>query len=1403
MGQQHAHSWRRFAVIATVLAVLLGSGVTAMGPTPAAATTEPKSDNAPGDAPPPSGDATPPATGETSDTVAPSTPAPSPPDAEAAPQDSAEPGMAAKSLAAIAPLSLPVAGRPYLAFSVRDTEGNLVPGATVNLQGARNSGGNSGTTSRWPAAWSATDCTVDPCPASSLDQDSAPGVFKVDRSNAAGSQLSSTSRYRIGASATVPSGYAWTTPTATATTDTGTGSENWVATISGTQQNAAAGQWVNSGSNMVHTFAAAPILERVAPICATGYVYAIGGTNGQMQEISPTGAVRNLGGTTGSNAMNGLGIASDGTGTAWAFSRGSNTDQAQVYRYTGSTGTWARALSTGTNTWDIDGASGLQLVGGAVAPNGAYFVGGFETSGALAANFSLWSTNAAGTAMVSRGYLNIRATGTTSGTFNGDFAFDEYGNLYLARNDFTGTTTRVTIFRASATDLAGATTGTAIPVTQLANNDSLMSGVNGVAFDLRGRLYLGGSNTLRWVSLPSPGTANSVTLSGATMVSTDLASCSYPPTVKLQKRLPNGRVAGADRFGLELRNGGTVSGGTISGGTVLGTATAQSPASGVQDQSVGAFPITAGERVTFAETFTNGASAANYASGWQCTVDGESTPRSSGSGTAGEFSTAGLVNGEQLVCEFVNSIMQPEKTADPVSLTPVDAEAIVTYTLRFDNSEGLGPATVNSRDFLRDVLDDAAFINAAGATVSAPVWYPAATNGVSGAWDAANARINVSGAVPAGTVGTLSFRVRVLGNDVNTAARQSAAAPLQGFLLRNYLTPGTVTTPPATCAAPAQGQRAMCTEHSVAAWTIEKTSQPEDGAMIHSGGNIYYRVKVTNFGATDISGILLDDDLTQTLAATVIDPAAPPAVAVPNGITYYEANGNRVASALDQSWNSVNVSNNGVPAGAPNPALPTVNYRADGQGGCSLSAQFADDIPGAAAGCWTYTPPAFTLPAMINGKRIAYAIVGYAVKGGQAAAAATPTLASSTPIRSNASWVNTAQGREATFAAGTPQQRAVYPSACSAANGGVPVGWDSSDPAFEQKWGACKTYHLIGESYFHIWKKYGPVPIETPNNLDGANFLLADSEALAQAGEPSRWLCRVNNNPFPSGSPVAATLGVATRPGGAVYRAPGSLPSTSGATDFGANSATANAIQAWNNEAGKGAAGLLPGQAQVEQCGTFFRLTAEDQGQAKGSWRAMNVRGGDTTGGNPQDPPKVDWRTTSALNACDTTPSDTSCGRRGTYWLIETQAPAGYELLPRAMKMWVAPSSPVTGNPAQGTQAYYDFQGRLSLPSVGQGESSAGVTPMPGSSAGTPLRVRCENPWQLPADLQPNCVMPTGWTMPVFDTAARRLPFTGGMWLGVLTGAGAVAILAAVAGALWVRRRRSASTSYDRPHNLG
>lgn len=74
--------------------------------------------------------------------------------------------------------------------------------------------------------------------------------------------------------------------------------------------------------------------------------------------------------------------------------------------------------------------------------------------------------------------------------------------------------------------------------------------------------------------------------------------------------------------------------------------------------------------------------------------------------------------------------------------------------------------------------------------------------------------------------------------------------------------------------------------------------------------------------------------------------------------------------------------------------------------------------------------------------------------------------------------------------------------------------------------------------------------------------------------------------------------------------------------------------------------------------------------------------------------------------------------------------------------------------------------------------------------AGSDIRKQCVSPYGvLPENHQPNCVMPTGWTMPVFDVPLRPLPFTGGAGTILLT-AGGLALLLAVFGGVWWRRRR-------------
>jgi LPXTG-motif cell wall-anchored protein len=591
-------------------------------------------------------------------------------------------------------------------------------------------------------------------------------------------------------------------------------------------------------------------------------------------------------------------------------------------------------------------------------------------------------------------------------------------------------------------------------------------------------------------------------------------------------------------------------------------------------------------------------------------------------------------------------------------------------------------------------------------------------------------------------------------NEYLTTERQDATAT-QGFFLRNKLAKGTPTTPPATCVA------GLCTEHPVAAWTVRKDSQPEDGAMIHVGGNIYYRVKVTNLGGQAITGVQISDDMTQTLAATVWDPTAPPAVTVPYGISYYTASGTHITGA-DIVWNA---------ATGPKPVF---------SGDQTFDPDFPDGLP-FPGGTWTFTTPSFDIPATIGGQKVGYAIVGYAVEGGQVASPSDPAqqyLANgTTPVAalSNAMWINTASAGPATI--GGVQ---VAPSRCAAP---VPPG-DVAD------YYDCKTWHSLGDSYFHMWKKSANEGEGGSGaNLTGSVFVLADTQADALAGVSSRWLCRVGYavpNPSNPMSEPANQMGTLTGNVG---------------LDIGKASATHQSIEEANrvrsaynitNGLNSGDPGFRP---QLEQCGLFFELQGPglDDGQEPGSWRAMDVRGGDTVSGGTD--PLPSWRTQSGGN----NGIDASAGIHGTYWVAEMKSPVDHQLLATPFKLWVAPNSPTPAGLYPGHPQWYNYQGRLSLPYVGEGEAEPavppGAPPMGTTDDGLKLRQMCVDAWQLPSNNQPNCVMPTGWTMPIFDVKAPALPLTGGVMLGALTAGGAGLALLAFAGVLWWRRRQYRETA--------
>lgn len=806
------------------------------------------------------------------------------------------------------------------------------------------------------------------------------------------------------------------------------------------------------------------------------------------------------------------------------------------------------------------------------------------------------------------------------------------------------------------------------------------------------------------------------------------------------------------------------------------TATGQSaPVSRVQGAGNAALvthrPVAVGT-YNFSETAPPLTGGANWQYGYTwsdlvCTGGNAATVAKDAASGAVTSASLAVAASQNVTCTYTNTANQPrlkvkkELFAQNGSTaiardTPVGAGDTITYRLTFDNTAGTAALAVAYTDYLRDVLDDATFVagslrygtTAANPTGTSPIT-PVGVTATSADMTGTNPRLVITGSVPALSLRTVAFQVTVKSNATDANARQNAAAPLAGYLLRNYLAP-TADPIPTSCAVPAPGDLPACTQNPVRAWTLQKSSQPEDGAKIHSGGNIYYRVKITNFSGSDLTGVTVTDNLTQTLAATVWDPAAPPAMPQPNGISFYRADGSRIVSATyDRDW-------------ATTGSKPVF----------SGSTAFDPDFPGGMpfpGGAWTFTTPAFTVPATIGGETVAYAIVGYAVRGGYVADPANPAnqyISSGAVVKAlpDASWVNTAQAGQASIGG-----QSLYPNRCSAAGGGIAPGNTGADLD-------CKTRHSLGESYFHIWKKSAnPVG----QNLLGSTFVIADTEADARDAVPSRWLCRVENavpNPNDVNSVPIVAVG----------------STTAGTPDFGESSATHASIALANQK--RAAYNLQNGYTQLDpqyrpqlpQCGQFFYLNAASEGQAAGSWRAVDVRGGDLAPGT--NTPLPNWRTASAFN----NGIDLSAGRHGTYWLAETVSPTDHQLLAQPMQLWVAPdaSSPATGL-SPGTPAWYDYQGRLSMPVVGVGETAAPGQGMGGGS----LRRECVSPYELPPYQQPACVMPTGWTMPIFDTKMRALPLAGGAGSAMFGALGGLVLLIALGSGFWWRRRRSVSDS--------
>jgi uncharacterized repeat protein (TIGR01451 family) len=362
---------------------------------------------------------------------------------------------------------------------------------------------------------------------------------------------------------------------------------------------------------------------------------------------------------------NGLGISPGGTGMYVVDQSTTAANSAIIHGYNASTGVWTTYTGGGS-------AAASSFVGGAVDPvNGIYYYVNYTTTGAGVG--TIYGFNTVTNTPIS-GAIGTFALPVPPGfTSNGDIAFDAAGNLFaLASNQVNVAIAKI----AGPLPTTGSANGVALTATTLSSSANTTA-YNGIAFDNAGHLFASSTDTAGVTSLvselnPNTGAAiagpTALSSNAQTFLNIDLASCTTPPTLSLQKDIA-GRVVPTDQFQL------TISGTGITGGN---TATTSGSTTGVQTNAI-AGPVLAvsGDSYTLTETAASG-DLANYTSSYSCvnTANGNAVV-ASGTGTSFTLTfPAASTPSAAVVCTFTNT-PPPPPTGCPVP-TVFDANGTPT-----------------------------------------------------------------------------------------------------------------------------------------------------------------------------------------------------------------------------------------------------------------------------------------------------------------------------------------------------------------------------------------------------------------------------------------------------------------------------------------------------------------------------------------------------------------------------------------------------------------------------------------------------------------------------------------------------------------------------------------------------
>lgn len=391
--------------------------------------------------------------------------------------------------------------------------------------------------------------------------------------------------------------------------------------------------------------------------CQSGNIYSMQ-SNGDIKQIDSDGAVTTIYSAIGQTKMssaNGLGINTDGSVAYWYERTGQQAQNiSKLVKYSSSDSNSPSAI---TNSGYTSGSS-TSLVTGVIDSSNRFLFASFNNS-----QISLWQGAASG--YKSLGYAQPQSKQQSwpwrleddlpSGQLNGDMAFDSLGNLYVVSStdpDRTGNVTvNITLIKKGDIDKAIAGTGSSpIPSSTVSTKTiKADSGFNGIAFDADGYVYVGnGTTLLKYDSASWALKATVVTGKGGSTLgaSTDLSSCSTPPTLEVDKNLPSGRAVSDDQFTLNIAD--------LTG--VLASETTTGNASGIQSDTAGPKPVVAGNQYLVSEAAgSDSTDLSKYTSSLAC-VDTANNNATVAVDSSGRLTIPkGAAKPPSVVCTFTNT----------------------------------------------------------------------------------------------------------------------------------------------------------------------------------------------------------------------------------------------------------------------------------------------------------------------------------------------------------------------------------------------------------------------------------------------------------------------------------------------------------------------------------------------------------------------------------------------------------------------------------------------------------------------------------------------------------------------------------------------------------------------------